>query len=168
MSAVSKEIDEKFRKAADDKMNALSTLPHWGDVYRLRDLANFHNASKINESFSRLLHKPVSTSRSVSLSLDGLAKLEACICGQIEFQSFSLLALATIFKFLKDSDCVPEDEVFHQLVSSMTTSLNSQAKASFSAAAFSKQKRWETLVSHLPGSAHASVKHALLVRRGRD
>ena len=133
---MSKEINEKFRKASDDKKKA----------------------SKINENFSRLLSKPVSTSRYVSLSLEDSAKLEACIRGQIESQSFSLWALSAIFEYLKDANCVSDDEVFHQLVSSMTTSINSQAKASFSAAAFLKQKRWETLVSHLPASAHTLLK----------
>ena len=162
LSEVSKEIDEKFYKATDDKM-ASSALPHWSDVYRLGDLADFHKAPKTNESFSRPLHKPVSTSRYVSLSLEDSTKLEACIWGQIESQSFSFWDLVAIFEFLiKDANCVPDDEVFHQLVSSMTSSINSQAKASFSAAAFLKQKQRETLVSHLPGSMHASVKRALL------
>ena len=41
-------------------------------------------------------------------------------------------------------------------------SLNSQAKASFLAASFLKQKQREMLVSHLLSMTHASVKHALL------
>ena len=67
------------------------------------------------------------------------------------------------FAFLKYSGCVPEDNVFHQLVLSLTISLYFQAKAPFSAASFLKQKRRETLVSHLHGSIHASVKHSLLM-----
>ena len=46
--------------------------------------------------------------------------------------------------------------MFHQLVSSLTVFLSSQAKASF------LKKRRGTLVSHLPGSTHALVKHSLL------
>ena len=65
------------------------------------------------------------------LSLNDSAKLEACIRGQIESQSFSFWALAAIFEFLKESDCVLDNLVFHQLVSSMTTSINSQARAFF-------------------------------------
>ena len=124
------------------------------------DLSDFYKAPKINESFSRLLDRPVSTSGYILLSLDELATLEACIRGQIESQSFSLRALATIFTFLKDSSCAPEDNVFLQLVSSLTVSLNSQAKGSFSAASFLKLKRRETLVLLLPSSTHASVKHS--------
>ena len=82
LSALSKEIDEKFCKAADDKKS--SALPHWGDIYRLGDFDDFFKAPKINESFSCLLSKPVSTSRYVSISLVDSAKLEACIHGQLE------------------------------------------------------------------------------------
>ena len=153
LPAILKEVEEKFRKAADDK-KASSALPQWGEIYHLGDLEKFYKSPKINKSFSRLLSKPVSTSRYVSLSLDESAKLESCIRGQIELQSFSLWAVAAIFEFLKESDCVPGDAVFHQLVSSITTSINSQARASFSAAALLKQKRRENLVSHLPPSAH--------------
>ena len=86
-------------------------------------------------SLSRLLTKPMLSSRFVSLSLEDAAKLESCVCSQIESQSFSLWALAFVFEFLKESDCIPDSPVFHQLV---------------------------TLVSHLPVATHASVKHALL------
>ena len=79
LSAISKEVEEKFVKAAEDKKKASTTLPQWGEVYCLGDLHKFYKAPKINESFSRLLSKPVSLSRYVSLSLDDLAKLEACI-----------------------------------------------------------------------------------------
>ena len=51
---------------------------------------------------------------------------------------------------------------FHHLVSSLSVSLNSQAKASLSAAAFLKQKRRETYVSHLSSSTLDSVRQALL------
>ena len=111
---------------------------------------------------SRLLDKTVSSSRYISLSLDDTAKLETCVIGLIELQSFSLWALATMFEFLKDSNCVPEDTVFRQLVASMTTALNSQEKASFFEAAFLQQVRCESFVSHLLSSTHTSVKHALL------
>ena len=82
--------------------------------------------------------------------------------GQIQSQLFSLWALAAIFEFLKESNCVPDDQVFHQLVTSMTEAINSQAWASLSSASFLKQKRREALVSHLPSQIHKSVKLALL------
>ena len=44
----------------------------------------------------------------------------------------------------------------------MTTAINTQAKASFSATSFLQQKRRETYVSHLQVSTRQSVKHALL------
>ena len=69
LSTISKEI-EKFDKVADDKKKASSAFHHWGEVYCLGDMEKFHKAPKINESFTRLLNKPVSTSRYVSLSLD--------------------------------------------------------------------------------------------------
>ena len=106
-------------------------------------------------SFSRLLDKPVSLSCYIALSLDDTAKFETCIRGQIKSQSFSLWALAMIFEYLKDTNCVPDD-------ASMTTALNSQAKISFSVAAFLQQVRRESLVSHPSRSTHLSAKHALL------
>ena len=109
--AISEEVEVKFSKVADDK-KAPSALPHWGEVYHIGDLEKFYKAPKINESFSLLLNKPVSTSRYVSLSLDDSAKLESCIHGQIESQSFSLWALAAIFEFLNESNCVPDIAVF--------------------------------------------------------
>ena len=56
----------------------------------------------MNNSFLHLLTKTVSSSRSLSLSLDDSAKLEACIRGQTQSQSFSLCG-----RGLKDSQCVP-------------------------------------------------------------
>ena len=83
--------------------------------------------------------------------------------GQIESQSFSLWALASVFEFLRESGCAPDNLAFHQLVSSMTTAINAQARASFSAATFLKQICRETLTSHLPSTTHASIRHALLL-----
>ena len=71
-------------------------------------------------------------------------------------------ALATVFDYLKDTNCVPEDDLCSQLVASMITAINLQVKASFSAVAFLQQKRRETLVSHLPSATHACVKHGVL------
>ena len=90
LSAMSKEVEEKFGKAADDK-KASSALSQWGEVNRLGDLEKFHKAPKMNESFLRLLNKSVTTSRYVSLSFDDLAKLESCIPGQIDSQSSKVL-----------------------------------------------------------------------------
>ena len=134
LSSVLKEVSEKFHKVTDNKAAASTALLRWGDVYRLGDFDAFHRAFKVNKSFSWLLDKAVSSSRYVALSVDDTARLETCIRSLIESQSFSLWALATKFEFLKDIKCVPEDDVFHQLVASMTMVLNSQAKATFSAA----------------------------------
>ena len=98
----------------------------------------------------------------MSISLEEMTKLETCIRGIIESQSFSFWALASVFAFLKDFGCVPKEAIFQQHISSLQMSLNSQAKASFASTSFLKQKRWETLVSHLPTVVRASVKHALL------
>ena len=125
MSALSKEVDEKFQKTVDEKMMTSTALPRWGDVCRLGDLPDFHKSPKVNKSFSRLLDKPV------FLSLEDTTKLETCVRGLIESQSFSLWLIATMFKFLKDFNCVPDDSVFRQLIASVTTALNSLVKASF-------------------------------------
>ena len=101
MSALLKQVNEKFQKAVDEKKTS-SALPRWGNVYRLWDLPDFHEAPKLNESFLRLLNKPVASSRHVALSLEGIAKLETCVRGLVESQSFSLWLIATVFKFLKD------------------------------------------------------------------
>ena len=136
----------------EDKKKAPAALPSWDQVCCLGDVENFRKAPKVNASFSR----------SLSLSLDKSAKLEACIRGQIESQSFSLWVLTSIFEFLKKSNCVPESSVFHQLVLSMTDSINAQDKASSSSAAFLWQKRREALVSRLPPHTHDLVKISLL------
>ena len=39
--SVLKEVNEKFRKAANNQKKASTALPHWGDVYRLGDLVVF-------------------------------------------------------------------------------------------------------------------------------
>ena len=57
---------------------------------------------------------------------------------------------------------MPEDNVFCQLVATMTTALNSQAKASFSGAALLQQVPCELFVSHLLGCTLTSVKQVLL------
>ena len=67
-----------------------------------------------------------------------------------------------MFEFVKELDCVPVSPVFHHLVASMMSAINSQARASFSASTFLRQIRRETLVSHLPAATHASIKNALL------
>ena len=161
-AAISKEVDDKFLKATDEKKKSSFSLPYWSEVYRLGNLDKFHKAPQVNESFSHLLSKTVSSSCFVSLSLDDTAKLNSCIRGQIESQSFSLWALALVFEFLRESNCVPDSPVFHQLFSSMTSAINAQACASFSAVTFLKQICRDTLVSHVLSSTHASVKHALM------
>ena len=102
------------------------------------------------------------------MSLDECVKLESCVCGLVEAQSFSFWALATVFAFLKDSGCAPDNNIFYHLVTSLTVSLNAEAKAAFSATNFMKQKHRETLVSNLPVATHASVKHALLTTPSSD
>ena len=116
----------------------------------------------MNEKNSHLLDRPVANSRYVAISLEGICKLETCIRGMGESQSFSLWALTSIFAFLKDSGCAPEEQGFHQLISNLQISLNSQVKASFASILYLMQKCRETLVSHHPAATHASVKHALL------
>ena len=161
ISSLSKQVNEKFQKTADEEKTS-SALPHWGDVYRLGDMLDCHKVPKLSESFSRLLDKPMATSRLAALSIEDSAKRETCVRGLIESQSFSLWSIATTFEFLKDLNCVPEDSAFRQFITSMTTTLISQAKASFSVAAFLQQVRKESYVSHLLGSTHPSVKHAPL------
>ena len=101
LKAISDEIEKKFSQNAMDKMKIFTALSSWGQVYHLGDHEDFHKAPKVNESFSRILPKKVNSLRSVSLSLAESSKLEACIRGQIESQSFSLWDLASIFEFLK-------------------------------------------------------------------
>ena len=62
------------------KKEASFALPHWGDVYRLGDLPDFHKPPKVSENFSWLLDKPASSSRYVALSLeDTLSWRCACV-----------------------------------------------------------------------------------------
>ena len=136
MLSLSKQVNEKFQKTADDKMMMSSALPRWRDVYCLGDMPDYHKAPQLNESFSHLLDKPVASCRHVALSIEDIAKLETCVWGLVESQSFSFWSIATMFEFLKHSYCVPQDLVFRQVIASMTTTVTSQVKASFLLAVF--------------------------------
>ena len=125
-------------------------------------LSDYHKTLCFNESFERLLDKPVSSSRHVARSLDDISKLETCVRVLVEAQSFSLWSIAAMFEFLKDSNCVPEDSGFRQLISSLTKALTIQARTSYSLQQFLQQTRRESYAPHLPGSMPQSVKHALL------
>ena len=117
LAFIKPDIDEKFCKAT-------VALPTWGDIYQLGDLEFTIKLRRWNESFSRLLDKPVASSRYIAMSLDECSKLESCVSGLVESQSFSFWALATVFAFLKDSTCAPEDDIFHRLLTSLTVALN--------------------------------------------
>ena len=162
MKSSSKEVSEKFRKAADERKKTTSSLPRWGITYCLGDFPDYHKALRISESFERLLDKLVSSSRHVALSLDDISKLETCVRGLVEAESFSLWSIAVMFEFLKDSNCVPEDSSFRQLISSLIKALTTEARTSYSLQQFPQQTRHESYVSYLPGSTPQSVKHALL------
>ena len=97
MNFLSKQVREKFRKVADEKKKTSSALPRWGDAYRLGDLSDYHKALKLNETFSHLLDKPVASSRHVALSVEDITKLETCVRGMVEAQSFSLWSITTMF-----------------------------------------------------------------------
>ena len=43
---MSKEVNEKFYKVADDKKKASTVLLLWGDVYHLGDFDAFHNSTR--------------------------------------------------------------------------------------------------------------------------
>ena len=67
----------------------------------------------------------MSSSRYLAMTLGETTKLETCIRGQLESQSFSLWAIAAIFASLKDSGAVPQDDSFGNLVNGLTLSLQS-------------------------------------------
>ena len=83
----------------------------WEDMceYRLCDFPDYHKALHLLKSFSHLLDMPVATSLHVALSISDISDLETYVRGLVEAQSLSLWFIATMFEFLKDSDCVPED-----------------------------------------------------------
>ena len=155
-------VEERLRVAAQGRKKTFSVLPSWGEIYWMSDFPSFAKAPPVNGQFSRLLDKPLSSSRHVSLSVEECSRLENCVHGLVESQSYSSWAMAAVFAFLHEAGIVPEEESFHCLVSRLLVTLNSQAKASLSAAAFLKQKRRETYVSHLPSSTHESVRQVLL------
>ena len=152
------EIDSKVTSNAKDQRRSRSVLPTWDDIYRLCDLPSSHAAGPLNHQYSRLRQKSVPSSRYVSLSLEDCASLR----GLVESQSFASWAMASLFAFLRDAGLSP-DEGFNKVVSSLSVALTAQAKASFAAASFLKQVRWETYVAHLPAHTPDSVKHALLL-----
>ena len=55
MKSLSKEVSEKFCKAADERKKTSSALPRWGVAYRLGNFPEYHKALRVNESFERLL-----------------------------------------------------------------------------------------------------------------
>ena len=148
---LSKEVHKKFRKAVDEKKKTSSALPCWGGAYRLGNLPDYHKALKLNESFSLLLDKPVASSRHVTLSIDDITKLEACVRELVEAQSYSLWSIATMFEFLTDLNCVPGYSVFRKLIASMTRAFTTQAKTTYLLQEFLQQTKRELYVSHLPG-----------------
>ena len=75
----------------------------------------------------------------------------------MEAQSFSMWSIAIMFE-----NCPSEDFVFRQLIASMTNALTTQVKTTYSLQEFLQQTWRELYVSHLLGSTHPSVKHALL------
>ena len=156
-------VEEHSTVAAQGCKKAFSVLPSWGKIYRMSDFPTFAKASPVNDQFSRLLDKPLPLSRHVSLPLEECSRLETCVRWLVENQSYSSWAMAVVFAFLREAGVVPEEESFHCQVSSLSVALSSQAKALLSAAAFLKQKRRETYVSHLPNSTHESVRQALLL-----
>ena len=161
-------IDSKMTSNAKDQCRSRSVLPTWDDIYRLRDLTSSHAAAPLNHQFSCLLQKSVPSSRYVSLSLEDCARLESCLQGLVESQSFVSWAMASLFAFLQDAGLSPSDDGFNEVVSSLSVALMVQAKASYAAASFLKQVRRETYVAHLPPHAHDSVKHALLSTPSED
>ena len=162
------EIDSKVISNAKDQCRSRSVLPTWGDIYRLRDFTSSHVAAPLNHQYSRLLQKLVPSSRYVSLSLEESARLESCLRGLVESQSFVSWAMASLFAFLRDAGLSPSDECFNKVVSSLSVALTTQAKAFYVAASFLKQVRRETYVAHLPPHTHDSVKHALLSTPSED
>ena len=168
--SITSDVKERLAVASQGRKKAFSVLPSWGEIYcmsdfliyRMSDFLTFAKAPLVNNQFSRLLDKPLSSSRHVSLSLEECSFLETCVRGLVESQSYLSWAVAAVFAYLREAGVAPEDKSFHRLVVSLSVNLNSQAKASLSAAAFLKQKRRETYVSHLPSSNHDSVRQALL------
>ena len=156
------DVEERSMVASQGCKKAISVLLSWSEIYRMSDFPTFAKAPPVNDQFSRLLDKPLSSSRHVTVSLEECARLETCVRCLVESQLYSSWAMAAMFAYLREAGVAPEDDPFHRLVSSLSVSLNPQAKASLSEAAFLKQKRRETHVSHLSSSAHDSVRQALV------
>ena len=160
--SIMSEVEDRLLTSARGRKKAVNILPSWGDIYKLCDYPDLHKAPPVNEQFPCLLDKPLAPSRHIAMSIDQCLRLETCIRGPVESQSFSSWVMASVFAFLRDAKLAPEDEGFHKLASSLSVALNSQAKASFAVAEYLKQKRRETYVSRLPSHTHDSVRHALL------
>ena len=160
--SIMSEVEDCLFTSAHGRKKAVNILPSWGDIYKLCNYPDLHKAPPINEQFSRLLDKPLALSRHIAMLIYECLRLETCIHGLVESQSFSSWAMASVFALLRDANLAPGKEGFHKLVSSLSVALNSQAKASFAAAEYLKQKCRETYVSHLLSHTHDSVRHALL------
>ena len=88
------EVEDHVLTSARGRKNAVSVLPSWGDICRISDLLDLHKAPPVNEQFLHLLDKPLASSPHIAMSVDECARLETCIRGLVESQSFSSWAIA--------------------------------------------------------------------------
>ena len=96
-------------------------------AYSLCDFPVYHKALRLHVSFSaccEFLH--------VALLVDDVLDFETYVRGLVEAQFFFLWSVATLFEFLRDSECVPQDSVISQLSSSVFRALAAQVWTTYS------------------------------------
>ena len=119
------DVEERSMVASQGCKKVISVLPSWGEIYRMSDFPTFAKAPPVKDQFSRLLDKPLASSRHVTLSLEECSHLETCVRGLVESQSYSSWAMAAVFACLREAGIALEDDSSYRLVSSLSVSLNS-------------------------------------------
>ena len=101
--SIMSEVEDHLLTSARGGKKVVNILQSWGDIYKLCDYSDLHKAPLVNEQFSRLLDKPLAP-RHIAMSIDECSRLETCIRGLVESQSFSCWAMISIFAFLRDAN----------------------------------------------------------------
>ena len=112
------------RAKPDSSSPSAETSVPWEAICAYR-LCDFPVTTRL--SAFMCVSQPVANFLHVTLSVDYVSDFETYVRELVEAQFFSLWSIATMFDFLRDLDCVPQDSVFSQLSSSMFRALAVQA-----------------------------------------
>ena len=134
------------------------------------DQPDFCMARLVNSDFSRISrHKKILRSRSSSMTLSDLERLNQTSRSIIAGQSQSFWLLSSLLAQLKDEGFKPADpNLFDQSITALSASLASQTSLTFAMSEFVTAKRLKSYLAHSSCPVGDSVKRELLVAPGTD